>query len=186
MGSDQDKRGEIAELLVVMADNFGASLSRGLTKAIGEQLMRFPIEEVRQGVGKIMATRKFKGMPTLAEILDAVAGPQESEDDKVLAEGERQWLKVLNMPGQASYHRVFLGYDADGAPRYAQPDAYLDSPAKAAYRALGESKQGWTGVNLDFKKKSFLEAYRRFAKDQAKALPAPKDERVLRLVEGIV
>lgn len=90
--TDETKR-KFAEIMQGLAENFGGELSRPGLKMRFELLKPYPIEAVEQMALRLLATRKFTRMPTVAEMLDFLG------DGSVEDRAEIEAAKVLKAIG---------------------------------------------------------------------------------------
>lgn len=170
--NDKAKASEIAKILTLTAENFGAELSEARFQMLISELSRLSLDAVRHGMIKIIRTRKYSGFPTLGEILEACGAGPEDELDGIEAEAERQWALALDyQPPAAPHHRVIKGWlkDKNGdlavndkggcIPVYEDPVPSGMSPeGLAALEAIG-------GIGPEaqrrFAHKDFLDTFRR-------------------------
>jgi hypothetical protein len=159
---------EISSLLLAMAENFGASMSDALTQLFLAKLKPFPADQVKHGLERVLLTRKYKSMPTMAEVLESVRGNTE-EDRKALAESAWQTIRIALPSGK-------------------QPE--LDQAGLAALRSIG----GWNRLSmmtyrdLDFTRAKYLDAYQ-ISAQRPELMPGSEHKqlpgKVLELAKGI-
>lgn len=95
-----------AVIMYGLADNFGAELSKPGLKMRFEALKALSIEQVDQVAMKILATKKYRSMPTVAEFLEYLQPAQslgmnsraQIEADKIISHlkqyGASMWPKL--------------------------------------------------------------------------------------------
>ena len=72
-----------------MADNFRDTVSKQGIQMRFEMLSSYAIEEVERAARKILLTRKYTKMPTIAEFIEAIDGGPSSAEDKALVEAHK-------------------------------------------------------------------------------------------------
>lgn len=70
---DNDKA-RFTAIMAGMADNFRDTITREGLKLRFNVLKMFSVEQIEQAAFKIMATRKYTKMPTVAEFIEAIKG----------------------------------------------------------------------------------------------------------------
>ena len=90
MENTEETKRRFAEAMAVLAENFGGELSKPGLKTRFELFRAYPIEAVEQMALRLLATRKYTRMPTVAEMLEymgegSVEDRAEIEAAKVLA-----------------------------------------------------------------------------------------------------
>lgn len=156
-----DRDQEVAQILIVMADNFGESPSEAMLEMLLSELQPFPLEDIKTGLVNLMRTRKYRGFPRLAEVFEAVAG---NAEDALMAQAEQQWQRLLDLPTGPGTDKILVGRDPEtGEPafRYRFDDA--DPIARQIYQSMGGSKAGWTNQNINFLRNQFIKDYVRIA-----------------------
>lgn len=92
------------EAFAVEMAKLGTAFSGGVQKATialyWEYLNDLPIEAIRSATERIIKTRKYSSMPTVAEIRDAALGIDDSE---LLLEAERAWNRAVSLAGEMAY-----------------------------------------------------------------------------------
>lgn len=159
---------EVSSLLLAMSENFGASMSDALTRLFLAKLKPYPVEQVKRGLERVLLTRKYKSMPTLAEVMDSVRGNTD-DDRKALAEAA--WQTIMT-----------------ALPSGKEPE--VEAAGRAAMRSLG----GFTHLSfmhyrdLDFARAKFLDAYQ-ISAQRPELMPGAEQKKipakVLDLIGGI-
>lgn len=93
MEPDKETKTRFAEIMQGLAENFGGELSKPGLQMRFELLRAFPIEAVEQMALRLLATRKYTRMPTVAEMLEHLG--EGSVEDRA----ELEAAKVLNAIG---------------------------------------------------------------------------------------
>ena len=144
----------IGKFMTLLSDNFGSALSKVMTEYVTEMLSKFSNEQLDTGLNRLLGTRKYNGFPKIAEILEAIQGGNQQE--------------VLATEAEATFTQVCaLEHDPTGYPTR-KALAKLNAPARFALRQMGGNTNAWTGANLDFKRKTFIEIYMRMANNPKK------------------
>lgn len=139
------KEQEIGRMLLLLSENFSAEISESMGRLLLKKLSPFPLERVRAGLEQILLTRKYKGFPTLAEILEAVKGGPEGGDIEALAED--QWALLLETIGRVGpYESV----------------QFADPSTGAAVREMGgwAAVCAWSNEDIKYRRKDFVATYR--------------------------
>ncbi len=93
MENTEETKVRFAEIMQGLAENFGGELSRPGLKMRFELLKPYPIEAVEQMALRLLATRKYTRMPTVAEMLEHLG------DGSVEDRAEIEAAKVLTAIG---------------------------------------------------------------------------------------
>jgi len=100
---DEEDREEFAKIMVAMAENFNADLSRPGLRLRYESLKQFSVEQIKAAALKVMATRKYSGMPPVAELIEAIPGTQAlAVEDKAEIEASKI-IEHLNKYGTSKW-----------------------------------------------------------------------------------
>lgn len=138
----------VGKFLVVCSDNFGGEYSQYMTDFITNFLITLTDEQVDRGLEKLVFSRKYKGLPTIAEIAEAVLGAELQELELAAAEA---WLRIWRIP------------DIDGVPdrRALERVGQVDPAAREAFRLMtGESFHNITDRNESFARNEFMKLYK--------------------------
>jgi hypothetical protein len=80
MDSTDKKR--FSEIMAGMAENFSSQLSTPGMALRYDALKDFSIDQIATGASVLMRTRKTMGMPTVAEMIEAISGPKGTMSDR--------------------------------------------------------------------------------------------------------
>jgi len=97
--TDADKK-QFLTLMMGVAENFTAQLSKPGIAMRFEALREFPIEQVRDACTAIVTTRKFSKMPTIAEFMEYLGGG--SVDDIAAIEAAKVLRAIKSIGGYRS------------------------------------------------------------------------------------
>lgn len=166
----EDKK-KFAEIMYALAENYGAELTKPGLLLRFEALKGFSINEIRQAAVKIMRTRAYLKMPTVADFM-AYLSPESN-----LAIDDR----AQNECGKIIENLKFYGATRppEGLDEIATHLMARRWPYRNWARTVAESELQWW-------EKQFREAYRALASAggySAGQIEAPKE--LKRLIEGV-
>ncbi len=99
--NEQDA-GKFTEIMVGLSENYSAELSRVGLKLRFEALRGYAIEQIEAAAVKLLRTRKFTTMPTVADFVEAIDGQAPSIEHKALSEANRI-IAHLNIHGATTW-----------------------------------------------------------------------------------
>lgn len=99
---NQHDKQRFAEIMLGLAENFGAELSTVGMKLRFEALKGYSIDQVEAAALGLMRSRKFSGMPAVAEFIQKIDGQLPSVEQKALAEAHRI-IEHLNAYGATTW-----------------------------------------------------------------------------------
>jgi hypothetical protein len=92
--TNQDKE-KLLSILNGLATAFEADLTESYVKLVSAILSQYEIVEIERSAMKLIYTRKWKGMPTIAEILDGIHNESELDAQRA-AYKVQKYLKAYN------------------------------------------------------------------------------------------
>jgi len=95
---DKSDRRKFAGVMNALAINSGIKLNDEVTDLYFNTLKAFDIEQIEAGAMKILRSWKWNRMPPLAELMDAIEGPQQKITDQAEIECNKV-IEYLNIHG---------------------------------------------------------------------------------------
>jgi hypothetical protein len=161
-----DKK-EFLSIMYAIAENFNATVSKEGVKIRFEALRGYSIEDVRRSCTEVVKSRKYNGMPNVAEIIEKINGG--SSEDRA----------------EAAAYEIISQIRKTGS--YKRPE-FNDPVIK---RIFGEGVFRWGDVcampekKLKFFVKDFVSAYKSFERRPDKKQIGGEPRNILELAEGI-
>lgn len=81
---DSNDSVRFAKTMLGMADNFRDTITKEGMDMRFDLLKNFSIEQIEAAAKKIILSRKYLRMPTIADIVEAISGPPPTEEDRAL------------------------------------------------------------------------------------------------------
>jgi hypothetical protein len=128
---DNRDRAEFGKIVLLTAENFSAEVSKAQVELVFRMLERYSLDEVRAGFESLIRTRVYKGMPTTAEIIQAIEG---NVEDRAQIEADKVYSAI-----------VFVGRGRS---------VVFDDPTTAAVILQGFG--GWSSICRDNQGRNWL------------------------------
>ena len=102
--NEKDKK-EFAQIMTALAENFGATISRPGMAMRFDALKGYPMAAVRQGSISILKNRKHRGMPTVAEFIEAIERTSKPSSIPAKAQAQLQANIVIGIVEGTHYEK---------------------------------------------------------------------------------
>lgn len=139
----------------------GTAFSSGISKEriafYWEYLKDLSIDALRAGTERLIKSRKYSSMPTIADIRDAALG---IDDDVLNIEAERAWNKAVDLAGEMAYPYRSLDREVDDALN-------RSTLGQAVHIAFGGWRRLNDSQNPEFRDRGyFTEAYKTLKRNE--------------------